>query len=248
MKRPYFAALSVLFAGVVLARPLLAETIRVVDGPRVRLADVTEVGSDELANFDLGKAPPPGSSRLFSRDDLARELRNQGFDPKPLKLPATVRVASPSRRFTSAELSSLVRPATLSALPAGVTLIALSFPRAITTTPRIEVGTVHLPKLPRKAGPVSVTATVELIHGGEVLLRAPVSLRLNVSDQAALPAVERGARVDLVILRGSARISASGTALEAAEVGEVASFKVSTTRKIVRARVESRSSATVVTP
>ena len=100
----------------------------------------------------------------------------------------------------------------------------------------------------RRPGPATLTAIVELLHDGEVVSRLPITLLVEVSERAATPLVDKGARIDLVITRGSARISAAGVALEAAEIGEVASFKVSTTQKVLRARVESATRALVVTP
>jgi hypothetical protein len=220
----------------------------VIDGSRIHLSDLTDTQSDELAQVDLGPAPPPGGSRMFAREDLRRELRAQGVDTTRLKLPDLVRVQSASRRFSPAEIDALVRARVTSALPSGVSLTELNIAKGIVASPRIVVGEVKVPKLVRRSGPATLTAIVELMHDGEVSSRLPVTLLVSVSERAATPLVYKGARVDLVIARGSARISASGIALEAAEAGEIASFKVSTTQKVLRARVESSTRALVVTP
>lgn len=225
-----------------------AEASKTIDSARIRLADLGATAREDLAELDLGRAPPPGSSRLFSRDDVTRELRSQGYDVRGLNLPQTVRVTSAARHFSVAELTQLIQPRAEAALPQGVTLSKLKIARALLTTPRLEVGELHLPKLPKRAGPYTVTTSVDLIHGEEIALRLPVTLELVISEQAAAPLVDRGARIDLVIQRGTARISASGTALEQGDVGDVASFKVSTTLKVLRARIDSATSATVVTP
>jgi hypothetical protein len=225
-----------------------AESVRVVDGSRVHLSDLIDVQSDELAQVDLGPAPPPGGSRLFVREDLRRELRAQGVDTARLKLPEAVRVQSATRRFSPADIDALVRGRVTSALPSGVSLRELKVVKGIVASPRISVGEVKVPKLVRRSGPATLTAIVELMHDGEVSSRLPVTLLVDVSERAAMPLVDKGARVDLVIARGTARISASGIALEAAEAGEIASFKVSTTQKVLRARVESSTRALVVTP
>ena len=78
--------------------------------------------------------------------------------------------------------------------------------------------------------------------------RVPVTLVLELSHEAAAPTLAKGARVDLVIARGATRISASGVALDDAELGEVKSFRVSSTGKVLRARLDSPTLAVVVTP
>lgn len=238
-------ALAALLA---LAYPCRAEPLRTIDAHRVRVADVVAGAAPEIAELDLGPAPPPGSSRLFARDDLARELRSQGVDPGNVKLPTLIRVQSAARRFSPSEIAELVRPHLLNALPPGVSLKELKITRGIVASPRIEAGEVRIPKLARRAGAATVTAMADLLHDGEVVSRLPLTLALEVSPAAALPLVDKGARVDLLIARGAARISASAIALEAAERGDIASFKVSTTQKVLRARVESSTLAVVVTP
>lgn len=225
-----------------------AETVRVIDASRVHLSDLTDSAGDDLGRIDLGAAPPPGSSRLFAREDLRRELRSQGVDPSRLKLPAVVRVQSASRRYSPADLDALVRARLTASLPTGVSLKQLKIGRSLVGSPRLAVGEVRLPKLVRRAGPATLTAMVELVHDGAVSSRLPVTLHVELSERAAAPLIDKGARVDLVIARGAARISASAIALEAAELGEIASFKVSTTHKVLRARVETSTVALVVTP
>lgn len=241
-------SLCVALALSALAGAALAEPIRLIDGSRVHLSDLADNLSDEFAQVDLGPAPPPGGSRLFARDDLRRELRAQGLDAARIKLPDVVRVQSASRRFAPADLDALVRARLTSALPPGVALRELKIAKGIVASPRITVGETRIPKLVRRPGPATLTATVELLRDGEVCSRLPVTLLVDVSERAAMPLVDKGARIDLVISRGSARISAAGIALEAAEAGEIASFKVSTTQKVLRARVESSTRAVVVTP
>lgn len=248
MKHRSLLHVSALCATLLVSLPGFAEELRMIDGARIRLADIAEVESDELAEVDLGPAPPPGSSRLLSRDEVLRELRAQGLEPRRLKFPASVRVGSAARRYTPTDLSSMIQPGVEAALPYGVKLKQLRNLRPINASPRLQLGKVHLPKLPRRAGPLSLTVTVELVRGQDVMQRVPVTLELDISEQAAQPVIRRGARLDLVIQRGSARISAAGTALDDGELGQVVSFKVSTTQRVLRARIESASAASVVTP
>lgn len=234
---------SALFA---LPLPAFAEPVRTLESTRIHLGDLTETNDPELKALDLGPAPPPGSSRLISREDIQRELRSQGLEQKKVSFPAVLRVVSASRRYSQNEVSALVLPAVNAALPPGVTLKELKVPRGLVTAPRVNVGRIKLPKLARRAGQVDVTVVADLLQDGDVVTRLAFGLSLDVSEQAAAPLLDKGARVDLVILTGSARISASAVALEPVDIGDVASFKVSTTQRVLRARLESRTQAQVV--
>jgi hypothetical protein len=237
-------------AGALLALPCVAaaEATRTLDSTRIHLGDLLSVTDTELAAVDLGPAPPPGSSRLISREDVARELQAQGLEQKKLSFPSVIRVVSASRRFSPSEVSALLLPEVNAALPPGVTLQQLKVSRGLVTSPRVRVGQIKLPKLARRSGNVEVTLVADLLNDSEVVTRLAVGLTLNVSEQAVAPLIDKGARVDLVILSGSARISASATALEAGSLGEILSFKVSTTQRVLRGRLESRTQAVVVSP
>jgi flagella basal body P-ring formation protein FlgA len=74
----------------------------------------------------------------------------------------------------------------------------------------------------------------------------PLQVRLVLSEQAARAPVPRGSTITLVIQRGSATVSANGVALQDSEIGQTATFKVQPTGRIVQARIESASMATVL--
>jgi hypothetical protein len=237
------AVLSVLLAlGVARAEPL-----RTVESARIRLADVVATKDPELAEIDLGPSPPPGSSRLFGRSEIVSMLKARGVT-RAVAMPPVVRVQSAGRRFTADELESLIEPHARGSLPAGVVLKELRVARAVLTSPRAEIGEVRMPRLPRRAGELTITASADLLHEANVVARVPVTLVLELDRQAAAPLVQKGARLDLVIARGAARISAAGVALDDADLDEVRSFRVSSTGKVLRARVESATRAVVVTP
>lgn len=225
-----------------------AEPKRVIESARVRLGDVAQTKDPELSAIDLGPAPPPGNSRLFAKRDVLRVLAAFGAETRNVSMPSSVRIVSAGRRFTPKELEQLVDTQVRDSLPAGVSLKTLRVSRPLLASPQIEVGDVRVPRLVRRAGESTVTASVDLLHEGEVALRLPVTLIVELSEQAAAPLVRKGARVDLVIARGPARISATAVALEDADAGDVRSFRVSSTSKVLRARVESATLATVVTP
>jgi hypothetical protein len=225
-----------------------AEPVMQVESARVSFGDIVPSAPRELAGVDLGPAPPPGGSRLIDRAEIERELRRAGADSKGVQVPALVRVVSAAKRFTAADLAKLVEPALRAALPRGVSLKSVSAMRGAMVSPKVEPGAVFLPKLPKRQGNVKVSGSVELVLDGAVVGRVPVSLWFSLEPVAAAPVVKRGARVDLVIERGPARVTAAAVALADADVGEVIQFRVGATQKMLRARVESRSMARVVAP
>jgi hypothetical protein len=234
-----------LLFGLSLAPPALSEEVRQVDGARIRLSDVVPAAQD-LGDIDLGPAPPPGSSRLLPKEELVRLLADAGVETKSVRLPAVVRVIRTARRLSAAEVTELAHPVLRRALPDGARLIALSARRGIVTSKSSELSTVRLPKLPKRVGQVTLTVTAELSEEGAVVARVPLRAVLEVDERATRPAVARGARLDLMIERGAASVSASAVALGDGDVGDVVSFKVETTQKVLRGRIETRERARVV--
>lgn len=239
---------AALFVTLFSESPARAEVDRVVEGVRIRLSDITQVQDPELAQIDLGPAPPAGSSRLFARSEIFKTLATFGVDAERVSIPRSVRVSSASRRFTPKDLEALVEPGIRRALPLGVTLKNLRVARPLLASPQVRVGEVRIPRLARRPGNATLTASVDLLHEDLVAARLPVTLTVELSQAAGAPLVRKGSRIDLVIARGAARISASAVALEDGDLGEIRSFRVSSTSKILRARLESSTLARVVTP
>jgi hypothetical protein len=226
---------------------LRAETSRTIDSAEIQLGDVISNASDETKSVGLGKAPPPGASRLMSKSEIVSILEAQKVSTEGLKIPDSVRIVRSSRRFTQKELEKLVSPAIGAAIPRGVRIEKLEIRRGLTLPPSASAAAVKMPKLPKKAGKSRITVTVEVTHDDSIVARIPVSLNLDISEEASKAAVERGARVDLVIERGPARITAAAIAMTDGDIGEVIQFKVESTRKMVSGRVESTRFAKVVT-
>jgi hypothetical protein len=244
---PRLAAAAALGLGALLAlrAPAAAEEPREVriTGARVLLKDVLPECPEQLCAADLGAAPPAGSSRLVGADAIRGAL--QGAGPTLPQLEA-VRVVSAARVWSPAELGELVRPSIEQKLPEGVQLIGLQ-PKSGATLPLLaSVGECTLPALPRREGPLTTTAMVEFLHEGAPVRRLAVQVRLQLSERAARPAVRRGAIVTLVIQRSSATVSARGVALQDSEIGQTAPFRVQPTGRVVQARIESASVATVL--
>jgi hypothetical protein len=235
---------TVLFA-LLLSSPLLADTVYVAQSNRVALGTIVSDASPEMRSIDLGPAAPPGSSRLFSRDAIRLAIREAGYDPSTLSLPRNVRVKSPAKRLSPAQVAELARPAVERALPAGVVLKQIKAPTSITVSPRVIAGDVEISVLPKRSGRIKLAATLQLLEDGIVTERVPLTLALEVSKEALVPAVKRGAAISLVIARGAATVSADGAALEDASVGDLSRFRVVKTGRVVRARLISPRVATV---
>lgn len=131
-------------------------------------------------------------------------------------------------------------------LPKGVDLATVKPSSSIVVSPRAVVGSARVPKLPRRAGRIRSTATVEFLVDGEAKLHLPVPIVVDVSSEAAVADVPRGMRTTLVIERRTARVATAGIALADADVGDTIAFRVTKTGRIVRAKVISRQRARVV--
>jgi Chaperone for flagella basal body P-ring formation len=219
-----------------------------IDSPRVHLSDVSQDFDGEIARLDLGPAPPPGNTRTLPRAEVEEELRAAGEDTKKLHMPRNVVIRSASRRWSGEELKALLEPSLSAALPHGIRVRQLKYSRALLTSPKITVGDVHLPKIPKHEGELTLTATVDLRQDDVVVLRVPVTLIVDVSVEATRPALSRGSRVSVVIEHGGARVSAVALAMSDAELGDVTLFRVASTQRVLRARLETPETARVVEP
>lgn len=238
--------LSTLAATLCLSLPAHAQAERTIDRTRIHLSDVSEGFDGELAALDLGAAPTPGNSRTVPRSEVEAQLRAAGEDTKKLHMPASIVIRSAARRFSGAELTSLFQPQLAAALPRGISLRQLKLTRTLVASPSVTVGEAHFPKIPKHEGELTVTATVELRQGDEVVARVPVTAIIDVSREATRPALERGARVNVVIEHGGAKVSALALSMSDAELGEIILFRVASTQRVLHARVESADSARVV--
>lgn len=224
-----------------------AELERTIDTSRIHLSDVSD-GYDEgeLATLDLGPAPPPGNSRLLSRSEVEDQLHAAGDDGKNLRMPNVLRVKSASKRWSAAELSAALGPKLTAALPFGISLKSSKITRSVVTSPSATIGNARFPKIPKHEGELTVTATVDIVQDDVTVLRLPVNVVVLVSEAATRPAAEKGARVTLVIEHGPARVSALALALSDTELGEAGLFRVSSTQRVLRARLLTPDTAVVV--
>jgi hypothetical protein len=224
-----------------------AELERTIDSARIHLADISDGYDDsELSSLDLGPSPPPGSSRLLSRGEVEDQLHAAGDDAKNLRMPSSLRVKSAAKRWPAEELRAALTPRLLAALPAGLKFKSSRLNRALVTSPSIKIGDAHFPKFPKREGELTLTAIVDLIQDDVTVLRVPVTVVVWVTEAATRPAAAKGARINLVIEHGPARVTALATALSDIELGALGSFQVASTRRVLRARLVGPDSALVV--
>jgi hypothetical protein len=104
-------------------------------------------------------------------------------------------------------------------LPFGLTFKTAKLNRSLVTSPSVVIGDAHFPKFPKREGELTLTATVDLLQDGKTVLRVPVTIVVLVTEAATHAAASKGARVNLVIEHGAARVSALATALSDTELG-----------------------------
>ncbi|HEY1535443.1 MAG TPA: hypothetical protein VGF76_15565 [Polyangiaceae bacterium] len=224
-----------------------AELPLTIDTARIHLSDVSDGYDDgELASLDLGPAPPPGNSRLLSRAEVEDQLRAAGDDAKSLRMPASLRVKSAAKHWSMDELREALTPKLISALPAGVDFKSSKLNRTLVTSPSVRVGEAHLPRIPKHVGELTLTATVDLVQDDVTVMRIPITLVVQVTEAATVPAAAKGARVNLIIEHGQARVTALATAMSDIELGATGLFRVASTLRVLRARLLSPDSAQVV--
>lgn len=219
--------------------------VRQVNGPRVELGELLPDAPVLMRAIDICASPAVGGSRLLDRQSIERQVRAAGFDLEDLALPAAVRVSRTGRKFTPAEVSALLEGPIKSVLPAGAMLLQVQSSAALSLEEGTRPAPITLPKLPRRTGSVKVAFTVEFLGQGEAPVRIPVTATLQLDSRAVRSAIERGAKVDLVIVRGAARITAAATSLAEGDVGDELQFRVTSTGRVLRGVLVSPTSATV---
>ena len=223
-----------------------ADEGRLVRGPHVHLSDLVRELPADIPDLEIGAAPPPGSSRTIAKSEIVDAADKGGVNLKQLKLPTAVRVTSAAKRWNSEELSNAANLVLQRSLPAGVTVKRAKATSKAVTSPGAIVSAVRLPKLPRREGEYLTTATIELSNDGQIVARIPLQLALDISSTAAVAAVTKGTRVQLMIESGPARVTATAIALNDGEVGDTLQFRVATTQKILYGKVIEPTLARVV--
>lgn len=237
---------ALLLGLISLTSPAGAEEARIVRGAQIHLSDLVASLPADVPDLELGSAPPPGASRLLSKNELEATAQKSGVSLKALRLPAQLRVISAAKRWSAEELVNAALPTLTSALPTGVTIKKAKAIAKAVTAPNAAISAVRLPKLPRREGEHLTTGTIELSSDGEIVARIPLSLTLDIGASAAVAAVSKGSRVQLMIESGPARVSATAIALTDGEVGDTLQFRVAATQKILYGKVIDPGTARVV--
>lgn len=239
--RPAFFMLSI----ALMAPGFHPDVVRHVDHARLRVADVVPEITAPVADVDLGPAPPPGSSRLVPRDEVTTAVRQAGLSIDEARVPHAVRVVSASRHIDPEAFANEAAAAVRSALPAGVSLVRVEPGQALVVGPRASVRAAVIPPLAKKVGEQKTSATIEIASDGVSVAHVPAMIVVNVSAEAARPDVARGASIAIVIEEHGVHVSAAGSVLSDANVGDVVGVQVASTGRTLRARIVSRSEARV---
>lgn len=235
-----FAVCLLAFSGAAMAEP-----VRRITGAVVLVADVVPNAPAELADLELCPAPPAGSSRLITRDEMKRRLVDLGADPSRLTLPSVVRVEAEAERWSAKDLTEKATTSLQATLPPAVTLESLKATRNLVVPLGARVAAVRV-QVPRREGRHELTGTAEITLGEKIVARAPVRVAVNVAVGAFEPAITRGSRVTLIIEQGATRVGASAMAMSDVDLGGEAMFKVTTTGRVLKARVQTRETALVI--
>jgi len=237
------ASLPLLLASLFLTGVSRADVVRTVDGSRLTLGQLVDDVPVELAAADVGAAPPPGATRIVTREDLEQRCSEQGISTAKLKFPHAVRVLRASKRLTPGDVSSVAEAAVRQVLPPGVDFVKIETGSEVVLSPRDHVESVEVGRFPHRTGVQRASGVVVFGDGEGRAVRLPVTVVATVADAAARPDVPRNGRVSLVVQRGAMRVAADGAALSDASVGDVVAVRVSATGRVVRARLTSRDEA-----
>lgn len=220
-----------------------AEIERKITSSRVLFGDLVPTAPADIAALDLGPAPPAGSSRLYSTDDLLAAARQAG---KQLVIADSVRAVRATKRWNQAEFTAFITPKLKAVLPEYARLLHVDVPRSLTTVLGIELSRVQPGQLPNRRGTVQTSAMLELTVNGRLEQRLTLPVVLDLGERPKPPEIERGATVSLQITLGATTVSASAVALQTMAVGSAGLFRVTKTRKTLRAKLLSPSTAEVV--
>jgi hypothetical protein len=224
-------------------RPAQAEIERTIASSRVLFGDLIPNVPSDLAKLDLGPAPPAGSSRLFSAGELSAAAHEIGTK---LDVSDSVRVVRATKRWSQAELLAFITPRLRDALPTHATLIRVDVPRTLITVTQVQLSRLEFGQLPNRRGQVHTSAMAELSSDGRIEQRLTFPVVLDLEERPKPIEIERGMSVVLTINLGSAKVSTAAVTLQPMAVGSTALFRVVKTRKTIRARLLSPSTAEVV--
>jgi hypothetical protein len=216
-----------------------------VAGSRVRIGDLVKGATSVAADVDLGPAPAAGGSRLIEREEMVQALRSRQI-VEPRNLPAIVRVVRKMKRLWPADLELIVRDALSGKMSPGVSLSAVHPQQFVDVPEGCTRVTADLTRPPHRTGPFPSTVRVTFYDAAQALWILTVPVDLTLSEQAAVPDVQRGARVTLVIRRGLVEVSSAATAGGDADVGGLVPVVLHPSGRVIQARLEDKDHAIAV--
>jgi hypothetical protein len=237
--------LSLLLVASLAALPntAAAEREQLIESGRIHLGEIVPNLPTSARTLDLGAAPRAGGSRLISVEELNRALKAAG---EIQTVTTGVRVVRASKRWSQPELVAWISPAVTQALPSFATLIRLEVPRSLLTPTTAAIGNVELAQLPKIRGTVHTSAVISVTVDGELEQRLSFPVVLELGEQPKPVSVPRGQNLTVSITLGLARISASAVTLHSVAVGEIALCRILKTKKVLRARLLTPSTAEVL--
>lgn len=241
-------ATKLLFAGALAfgatrdahAQPRI-DTVEVTSA-RLRVSDVVKDAPSDVASADLGPSPAPSGSRVLTRADLTRLLRDVGYTGKA-PTADSVRIVRKMRHMDAEGLETEVRKAVL---PKGVTIALVRAPRTTDVPEGFDHVTIDLGKLQRRAGTQVTTARAIFLRGEESLATVPVPVELTVSALAAKADLSRGSPLTVIVRRGGVEITAAGVAGADADVGGTLPVTIRETGRVIKAQLIEPSRAILV--
>lgn len=233
-----FASLLIIgaFANAAKAAPGSApsDTMRVeVKGPRVHTKDIFPSSVD----VDLGPTPPIGATRVIEKDEIEKAYAAAQAAP-PKKIPAHVRVSRKTRKLSANDVDNAVKTAISSQkLPRGAELIKVRG-TATEVADDYDHVNVDLPNVPRKAGPLTVQATVTFVssENNAPIYRTIVPLDISLPPEAAFAEISKGAPIALVVRKGLIEVSVPAVAAMDGDIGSVVMVTLKPSGRVVRAR------------
>ena len=190
-----------------------ADTARTIDHARILVKDVLLQAPAGVGEIDLGPAPPPGGSRLVTRDEIQTHLARARCRRGPPDHPAVGALRCGRKAHLADRVRNLGDSRHRTKAPSRHHPHQSAAPPTKWWSPRaLRCGPPSSPRPPRakrelqvRRPPSSSCPTVT------VVAKVPVPVVLEVSEDAARPDVPRGGHVGLTIDHRSVRISTQGS-------------------------------------
>ncbi|MEM6786040.1 MAG: hypothetical protein AAF715_00870 [Myxococcota bacterium] len=231
-------------AGLVVGRAPAAPArgLRTVDvvGPRLTLGEVMAHLSGEVASLDLGPVPAPGRSRLLRRGEVEAALAAADYVGIQ-RIPVAVRIRRKMVSLSSKAIASLVADHLV--VKNGVTMTAVRAPARRRVPAGYDVVRATVPRVPRRAGTWRTAVTLHFHRHAERIARLSIPATLEVTPAAAVPDVEKGHPLVLVVRRGQIEVRVRATAGAAADIGERLPVSLRPSGRIVPARLTRKDQA-----